>query len=173
MESDLGISITQATLTAAHLVALYQDDAADICEFVGIECVQTRDQYRPLFWETASAYAGHGFGLCEHCQNRSVCLRERRELPERNILAVHYSKTALTVGLTWMQWATLLWEPDYRHQAYFNLGSGAIDSYDNAEQYWNDVSEALISPMRIWENPDMVLLTGDEVADDGFLGRLN
>jgi hypothetical protein len=66
LEFDFGISISEAVFTSAHLLALYQDDLEDAAENVGIKYVVPRWQFKPILWETAAAYAGHGLGICKH-----------------------------------------------------------------------------------------------------------
>lgn len=66
LESDFGISISEAVFTSSHLLALYQDDLEDAAENVGIKYVTPASQFKPILWETAAAYAGHGLGLCKH-----------------------------------------------------------------------------------------------------------
>jgi hypothetical protein len=91
IESDLKITVSDATLTTTHLVALYQDDVEDICEQAGFEYVIPKELYKPILWETSSAYAGYGFGLCEHWQNDTQCQIENNKFPFTPVFAVHYS----------------------------------------------------------------------------------
>lgn len=69
LELDFGINISEAVFTSSHLLALYQDDLEDAAANVGIKYVAPMRQFKPIFWETASAYAGYGLGLCEHWRN--------------------------------------------------------------------------------------------------------
>lgn len=71
LELDFGISISEAIFTSSHLLALYQDDLEDAAENVGIEYVTPKFQFKPIFWETASAYAGYGLGLCKHWRDKN------------------------------------------------------------------------------------------------------
>lgn len=66
LEFDFGISISEAVFTSSHLLALYQDDLEDAAENLGIKDVDPRWNSKPIFWQTAAAYAGHGLGLCKH-----------------------------------------------------------------------------------------------------------
>lgn len=70
LESEFKVSITEAVFTSSHLLALYQDDLEDVAENAGIEFVIPTYQFKPIFWETASAYAGHGLGLCKDWRNK-------------------------------------------------------------------------------------------------------
>lgn len=76
IELEFGIKITEAVFTSSHLLALYQDDLEDAAENAGIEYIIPGYQFKPVFWETASAYAGHGLGLCEDWRDK-VKVRQR------------------------------------------------------------------------------------------------
>lgn len=97
IESQLGIAVTDATLTVPHLEALYQDDVEDICENAGFKYVIPKSMFQPMLWEPSSAYAGYGFGLCEHWRDETAC--EKEKFPSEQVLAVHYSRAALTSTL--------------------------------------------------------------------------
>lgn len=71
LELEFGISISEAVFTSFHLLALYQDDLEDVAENVVIEYVVPTYQFKPIFWETASAYAGHGLGMCKDWRNKA------------------------------------------------------------------------------------------------------
>lgn len=166
LEADLNIRISSAILTVAHLVALYQDDAQDIFEYVGIEYIEPKNQFRPLLWETAAAYAGYGLGICEHYHDKDICENEEQSLPRVSVFAVHYSRTALTTALVFLWQATALWEPDYRHLENFNLGSDAMARYASPDEYWRDVNGTLEKLIDLWQFPQMVILTGDMVQGE-------
>jgi hypothetical protein len=165
LESDYGISISEAVFTSSHLVALYQDDLEDAAWNVGIKYVTPKSQFQPILWETATAYAGHGLGICEHWQDEDRCKEEEAQLPSITILAVHYSRNALTVSLPKIWAAVAVWEPDYRHIENFTLGSDVISGYSNPEDYWTDVRGALSGTMlefTSFPKPTKILITGDK-----------
>jgi hypothetical protein len=166
IESDLKITVSDATLTTTHLVALYKDDVEDICEHVGFKYIRPEALFKPILWETSSAYAGYGFGLCEHWQNDTQCQIEESMFPFTPVFAVHYSRTALTATLATMRAALGAWDPDNRRVEKFNLGSDAKAWYTSEDDYWRDVKGALLQ--RMLETPAMkkpvkIILTGDMV----------
>ncbi|KAI9767436.1 MAG: hypothetical protein M1840_005665 [Geoglossum simile] len=170
-ESDLGIHISSAVMAVSHLVALYQDDVQETFEYIGIEYIEPKNYFRPVFWENAAAYAGYGFGMCEHYTNPEVCAAEEKDMPLENILAVHYSRTALMTSLAVIKTATALWEPDYRHLEDFTLGYDAIDSSESEENYWDAVRnylQELMIQYRHYERPSKIILTGDMALDETF-----
>ncbi|KAI1843511.1 hypothetical protein JX266_010337 [Neoarthrinium moseri] len=164
IESTLGIEIQEAVFAASHLVALYQDDIQDAAAYSGIKYVIPKGLHDPFVWETAAAYAGHGFGLCKHWQDDDACADEGKQMPSETILAVHYSRTALTVSLTVISQALWAWEQDYRRVENFTLGSDSIKSYPNREDYWTDVKDTILSintQFPLFPKPGKVLVTGD------------
>jgi hypothetical protein len=169
IESDLKITVSDGTLTNTHLVALYRDDIFDICDYVGFWNIVPKNLWNPVLWETSTAYTGYGFGLCEHWQNDTQCDIENGKFPDMKVLAVHYSRVALTSSLADVSTALYLYEGDIQHVENFKLGSDAKARYKNEEDYWHDVKGALLQ--RMHENPwlgkpEMILLTGDMIDGD-------
>jgi len=175
LEGAFDITITEAVFTASHLVALYQDDLEDVATRLGLRYVTPRREFHPLVWETSSAYAGHGRGLCKAWYNDTECaLEESRTMPEIALLSVHYSRTALTVALATIEGAAGLWEPEYRHSENFSLGREARAGYACDEDYWVNVRRELLAIMEQFPGfpkPELIIVTGDAV-DGEFLTQL-
>ncbi|EPE30831.1 hypothetical protein GLAREA_03798 [Glarea lozoyensis ATCC 20868] len=170
LESDFSISISEAVFTSSHLLALYQDDMEDIAVNVGIKYITPRYQWQPIFWETAAAYAGHGFGMCKHWQDEDRCRDEDLKLPDTTVLSVHYSQNALTVSLAEIQTVFSTWEPNYRRVENFTLGSNAISGYSSLNEYWADVRGTLLQTMEeypLFTKPQLIIVTG--IMTDGYL----
>jgi len=167
LEGKFDVRITRAVFTAAHLVALYRDDLQDTAAHLGIEYLRPRGEFNALVWETASAYAGHGLGLCNAWWNKTECWSE--PMTEVLLFSVHYSEAALTVALSFITDASSLWEPDYRHSENFTLGREAMASYDDVGLYWRDVRRQLLVIMEkhpIFPKPELVILTGDAIGNE-------
>jgi len=146
VESRLDIRVETAVLSFPHLVALYQDDSEDIYDYVDIRQMLLSHNigyFRPVMWETAVLYAGHGHGICPDYRNWTTCRAYFRNVTEQDIFAVHYSRNALTTSLAVMATATALWEPDYRRTEDFSLGYSARLGYSSEAAYWDDVSVSL------------------------------
>jgi hypothetical protein len=175
LETELNITITYATLAVPHLLALYQDDAQDILEYLQLEYIEPKNQFRPMLWEAAAAFAGQGLGLCRSWADKDKCHAEEEMMPDHSVLALHYSRTALLVSMARLSTAISLWNPDYRRKEVFGLGSNAFVEYDDPEAYWAKVNETMAELVDVWKPPpDMVLLTGDDTSDllDDFIPRL-
>jgi hypothetical protein len=174
LESAFGIHITEAVFAASHLAALYQDDLEDTAFNQGIRYVTPMDEFHDMVWETSAAYAGHGLGLCEHWRERERCWEENARFPEVTLLALHYSRSALTVSLAPVNDANSVWEPDYRHVENFTLGRDAAANYYDVRDYWADVRRYVVIIMENYpgfSKPEVIMITGD-AADAEFMENL-
>lgn len=178
-QMDLRIEIDSAVITVSHLVALYQDDIQDAFEFVGLRYVEPKKNYRPLVWETASAYAGYGFGLCEHYSDAGKCAAEEDDMKDQTAFSVHYSKNALSTSLAVIRIAIDLWEPDYRHAENFTLGHDEVlkdgKYYGEDKEYWTALKEhlrLLLVRNSSYQRPARAIVTGDMADDKTFIVTL-
>ena len=143
-ETRLSTRISTAALSVPHLIALYQDDVLDTFEYVGLDYIAIDGYFRPLLWETAVGFAGHGLGLCKHYQDVEKCREELKQLPEKTVLSINYAPNALTLSLAVLRTPLSLWEPGLRHYANFTLGSMHEPTRDlQNSQYWRTLREAL------------------------------
>lgn len=172
LEETHDIHIDTAVLAGSHLTALYQDDLEDVAAFLGINYFVPNWHFRPLVWEAASAYAGYGFGLCEHWQDAARCKKEmKEELEDVPVMSVHFTRNALTVSWPYISGAILAWEPEGRHFENFTLGSEVIEGYPTYDAYWDDVRAFLLAIIRVHpgaEAPRRIIAQGDMV-DEQFL----
>ena len=92
-------------------------------------------------------------------------------MPDDVVMAVLYTRTALTVSLSIMASAYYLWEPPYRRLLDFSLGYDARPVTAADDSYWDAVGLKL--QQLLIENPyykrlAKVLLMGDCVQDKTF-----
>lgn len=176
-EAQLNIHISSAIIAVSHLAALYQDDVKEAFEYVGIEYVEPKAYFNPVFWENAAANAGYGLGMCEHYTDPEACAEEEKKMPAETILAVHYSKKALMTSLIAMKMATALWNPEYRQED-FTLCYDAISGGTKEEKYWDAVRDQIQGCMeghngQNFKRPVKIVLTGDMALDETFTRVLN
>ena len=143
-EARLGIKVSAAGVSVPHLPALYQDDIQDILAYGGMAYLIIDGYFRRLLWETAVGYAGHGLGLCTDYRDVENCRRELRQMPQRDVLSVHYAPNALTLSLAVLETPLMVWEPRYRHDENFTLGSDRERGAD-AGAYWDELRAAVES----------------------------
>ena len=169
LEANHGIRITEAVFTSSHLVALYKDDLEDTASYLGIKYVTPKSNHRPIVWETVSAYAGYGLGLCKHWQDDKLCMEENRKMKEMTILLVHYTSNALTVAMPILKWAVGSWEPEHRHIENFTLGHDAMADFHTPAEYWAAVRETLLYSATLLPRapkPKRIIVSGDMVEGE-------
>ena len=171
-ERRLGRSIDSAAVSTLNLPALYKEDLQDAFEYVGLRYLDIPVHYNVLH-ETNAAYAGYGYGLCSNFTNRVACKQEQEEMPSDVVMAVLYTRTALTVSLSIMRSAYYLFEPDYRHLADFELGYDVrLAGGSSGMTYWEKLGSKLgqiLTENPYYERPSKVLLLGDCVQDRTFV----
>ncbi|KAF2419585.1 hypothetical protein EJ08DRAFT_654057 [Tothia fuscella] len=177
LQSEAHIRVGEVVVTVPHLLALYQDDIEDACEYAGLEYVHLPHYYDPLVWETMAAFAGYGLGLCNHYKKLERCWEEEKNMTTWNLLTVHYSQHALTTALTPQHSAYGgLFEPPYRHAENFSLGLSAKDDFRDPEAYWKAVRRELREVVEFahmgFDEPDLVVLTGDSIDTEEFMVSL-
>ena len=173
VEMHLGHPITGATITAPNLVALYTEDLQDAFEYLNLQYLSYYVGNNVLH-ETNAAYAGYGYGLCADYENREACRREQNAMPAEAVMAVLYTRSLLTVSLSFVKSAYYLYEPVGRYLVDFNLGYDARTSLEGG--YWNTVRYRLGEVLRenpYYERPSKVLLMGDCVGIGRFRDALN
>ena len=172
LEETHDIHIDTAVFTTSHITALYKDDMEDVADFLGVNYLVPRWHFSPLVWESASAYAGYGLGLCEHWQDETRCKKEMKEGMEFiPVMSVHYTRNALTVAMPNIRAAIMALEYDDMHFENFTLGSEAMEDYPTHDAYWDNVRAFLLSYVRVRSSADaprMTIVLGDMV-DEKFL----
>ena len=92
-------------------------------------------------------------------------------MPSDVVMAVLYTRTALTVSLSIMKSAYYLYEPPHRHLSDSSLGYDARPLNVADEGYWDAVGlklEQILIENPYYERPAKVLLMGDCVRDITF-----
>lgn len=168
-------SVPSIGITTPNLVALYEEDLRDACDYAGIDCLAFPMRYNILY-ETSSAYAGYGFGLCDDYTDKASCKKEQDDMDSDVVMGVLFTRTALTVSLSVTKSAYYLYEPESRHLLDFDLGFDSPLHHENPQDYWSAVESQLQKLMvenPYFKRPDKVLLTGDCVWDEDFKRTLN
>ena len=169
VEDYLGENICTATTTLVHLRALYEEDIVDAFDFSGLKYCRLPHQYDwHLLYETSSAYAGYGLGLCSNYTDRPACEHEQQDAAWEDVMAVSYTRSALTVTFSQLKSAHYLYEG---HLEDFGLGSDARHQNPNEEYYWEMVRRLLLKMIvtnQYHPRPTRVLLLGESAQDPRF-----
>ena len=175
VEGQVG-PISSAGVTTPHLVALYDEDLHDAFDYIGLRYLTfpVGSVGRNILYETSAAYAGYGFGLCADYTDREGCENELNHMSDVVVMAVLYTRSALTVSLSVLMSAYGLWEPPYRHVVDFELGYDAWNGIDDVEDdggYWAKVKmrlDQIMVEFPLYDKPAKVMLMGDCVHDEMF-----
>jgi hypothetical protein len=172
VEEKTNLCVTDVFIVVPHLLALYQEDIRDAVEWIGLTFLEMKHYFHPLFLETPAAFAGYGFGLCEHFETMDDCAEDLKNATKINLFKVHYSDAALTTASTPQISAFGVFKPDYRHHENFSLGYAAREQMASAESYWQAVHDELKLIFRVFGDLDLVLLTGDATVVPEFRREL-
>ena len=170
VEEQIGEPIESAGAATLNLVALYPEDLQDAFEYVGLRYLTFPVRYDTLY-ETSAAYTGYGYGLCSDYTDRITCKQEQVNMPSDVVMAVLYTRTALTVSLSVMKSAYYLYEPLNRLLSDFSLGYDARSLSTDEEDYWDAVRSKLqqiLIKNPYYERPAKVMLMGDCIRDERF-----
>ena len=170
VEEQTGRDIKAASVAIPHLPALYHEDLLDAFEYAGLEYLKIPVRYDMLY-ETNAAYAGYGFGLCSDYHAIKACDEVQADMPQDTVMAILYTRTALTVSLSVLKSAYYLYEPPNRYVSDFDLGFDVRSSDKSNEEYWNRVAsklEQIMVKSPYYALPSKVLLMGDCVNNEVF-----
>jgi hypothetical protein len=172
LESKARFRIADVIVSIPHLVALYEDDISDACEYAGINLFQMYDWPMKLVWDSAPTFAGYGLGLCKHPQDDMMCYREWANMTEYNVLAVHYTHGALMTTYLKQRTCYYSYEPNHARTENFTIGFDAPSRISEPDKYWKDVRRGIRFVMDKsnmgYPEPDKVIVTGDAAVDDTF-----
>jgi hypothetical protein len=163
-----------AFVTIPYLPALYMEDLVDASEYSGIRMLtlpwyvyRSGDSAQWPMTEINTAYAGNGFGICISNKNLTRCGEEIRQMPDQNVFAVLFTRTALTAHVS------PLWSAQHFYAAggilNFNLGLGNERS---TADYWPRIRSALREGMASYtgrgEKLGLVVSYGESAGNEYF-----
>lgn len=167
VERQLGGQIDSAAVIIINLAALYKEDILDAFEYVGLHYFDIPVRYDVLY-ETNAAYAGYGYGLCSNYVDRVACKQEQDDMPSDVVMAVLYTRTALTVSLSITKSAYYLYEPVHRLLVDFSLEFDVGHVVSSDTTYWDAVKlkfGQIMIENPYYERPSKVLLLGECVQE--------
>ena len=175
VEKQLHVSIRSAYITMLHLSALYREDLDDAAEYAGFESLAFPMSLLPgpydILYETSALYAGYGYGLCKDYEDKVGYKQEQHEMDSEVVMAVAFTRSALTVTLSIMQSVYYLYEPKQRHLSNFTLGFESDLRQKDEKAYWKAVEihlAIILATFPLYERPGKVLLTGECTNNQTF-----
>lgn len=164
-----------AGLSAPNLPGLLYEDIKEAFDLLGLQLLDTRLHHDPLTGKSASAYAGHGFGLCNDHESLDACLAEASSsLPTEHIMVVEWTHNALTARRTYMWGPSTAIDASFHQQLRdFTLGS---DKAVVGQPYWSQLRSQIgrFLGQEPYANIPLtkVILVGESIEHDSFLQRL-
>lgn len=175
-EDFLEYRLSSVVGTIVNLEGLNGNTLDAAFEHAGLGIIQLRFFNYPAY-ETMTAYAGNGLGICSDYKNRTACKIERMAMQEIYVLSVLYTRTALTVTPTLMASAHDLYEHPPSKVEDFTLGHDARHQNPDEKYYWEAVKDAIrravISDVGLRKEPSKLLLFGESSTDAHFRAVLN
>jgi hypothetical protein len=138
-------------------------------EYAGLVTIRTHKHIGTTVSETSAAFAGMGYGLCEHYNNCDTCENEEADMPHHMTLALSFTHESFSASYIYMQSA-------YRNNAdteeiHFDLGFKHLSASQNDHPiYWTKIRDTIIrvgrtAPAEITE----LLLLGEDANNKMFL----
>lgn len=123
-----------AIISYPALPGLLHEDIYDAADYVRLYLPDGNHRFPPR--EAAAAYAGYGMGLCRSFENEKKCRDEGLELPEREVLLIEATETALLLHASILREAYDLGIPVHDTAVSFDLGTGTagMSSTDDSTQ---------------------------------------
>ena len=175
-EKRISQPISSAGAATLNFKALYPEDLRDAYSYVRLDYLTFPVRYSTCY-ETSAAYAGYGYGLCaDYITEPDGCKKEQVGMASEVVMAILYTRTALTVSLSVMKSAYYLYEPLNRHLLDFSLGYDNVRSFlssaeDEEQHYWDAVGsklEEILIENLYYKRPAKIQLLGDCVRDENF-----
>ena len=161
-ETYLHQPINSAVISYPALPGLYEEMISDAADFLRLKPLTGYFFRQPR--EIYAAYAGHGFGLCDHGNDYEQCRDELLARPSREVLLVDVTETAILLHVQ-------------RLQAAIDTGSSDVtasleawDFHDGPEQLITSITNVLRRAYAYREAPDeMTVITAGNKGDYGVL----
>jgi len=167
VDSQLGDGATSKVLpTLPTLPGLRQEDLSDAMEYAGLSLLVTHKHYGAYAGETSSAFAGMGFGLCEHYEKCYTCEAEEAHMPFSHVLALSLSQNSFSAAYTYMQSAF----ESFHESEIMRFDLGLEEEVDDRDWYWSQIRESIVTVGRTAQRPlNTVVLLGEDGDNPHFI----
>jgi hypothetical protein len=180
VEASVGSRISGASITIPHLPALYEEDLHDALQYAGLAYLDGRPYWcSGVLYETTAAYAtANGFGRCTNYTHLSGCRVDEYALPNDEILAISYTRTALTATMALGGGGFAVPASEGPLAVELTLGHDARHDSPQEEYYWTRVQDAIRRPvveanLSMARRPVKVLVHGECADEPMFQWVLN
>ena len=158
---------SSALATFPNLPGLQYQIISDAFDYAGIHLLN-EGRLAPV----AAASAANGLGLCETYAELDVCDVEEAQMAMKRVLAIDYTRAALTATLSPFQASHNGF--DWNEHRAWDLGADALPDREGGEldEYWQrvrDEVQKLPKKAQVGRPITHVLLTGESALDEAFL----
>ena len=163
----------KALVTIPSLPGLSHEDLQDALEYTGLTILSTHKHIGDKVSEVSAAFAGYGYGLCEHYDNVDACEDEEADMPVYHILALSLSQTSFSAAYTYMQAAyrSILEKETVRYDLGLqNFPAKRADTQEEEALYWSRMRAAIVEVGRASRGVlTTLLLLGEDANNPGFI----
>lgn len=151
------------------IAALYKEDINDAAEYLGLPKLMGFYNYHP--WEVYASFAGHGFGLCEHFEDKDKCQDEGSQLPMREVFLVEYTDQAILLQTRYLREAL---DVDFGSTDPHSIASFELGANSGVDEHASRVEEYVYRFLSSWygrvpiEVPDELLVIMTGIMDEGI-----
>ncbi|PVH88932.1 hypothetical protein DL98DRAFT_508791 [Cadophora sp. DSE1049] len=138
---SLMMPVTRVAISLLDLPNLLGDDWAEIVEISGLEVLKSYKNWGQPLKDLNAAWAGMGYGLCEHWRDIDACEEEEELIVPRFALALSFTGDELSVHKTWISNAHYTYSivsKNYRDLGYESWRSNPANS-----TFWDLLGKAV------------------------------
>lgn len=165
----LGEPVVKVLPSTPWLPNLQPEDFDEAFQVAGLELLHKLNYYSTL-QQGSAAWAGMGFGLCEHWRDREICLDEEDEMEYKEALLVSFTAEELLVEhlAIWGAYRVA----KYGTQRFPDLGYRAWRENVKNETFWDLIGEKALQMAQVTGRVDELLLLGEYGEEKLFLDAL-
>ncbi|KAH7409420.1 hypothetical protein BKA64DRAFT_397085 [Cadophora sp. MPI-SDFR-AT-0126] len=132
---------SRVAISLPDLPNLLREDWAEIVELSGLEALKSYKNWGQPLNDLNAAWAGMGYGLCEHWRDIDACEEEEELIVPRYALALSFTGDELSVHKTWVSnahYTYSLVSANYRDLGYESWRSNPANS-----TFWDSLGKAV------------------------------
>ncbi|KAG4442644.1 hypothetical protein IFR05_001900 [Cadophora sp. M221] len=138
---SLMMPVTRVAISLPELPNLLSEDWAEVVEISGLEVLRSYKNYGQPLRDVNAAWAGMGYGLCEHWRDIEKCEEEEELLIPRFALALSFTGDELSIHKTWISNAH--WTFDIVSATYRDLGYDSWLLNPANSTFWDSLGMAV------------------------------
>ncbi|KAH7360409.1 hypothetical protein BKA65DRAFT_591473 [Rhexocercosporidium sp. MPI-PUGE-AT-0058] len=139
---SLMMPVTRVAISLPEIPNLLSEDWAEVVELSGLEVLRSYKNYGQPLNDLSAAWAGMGYGLCEHWRDIEKCEEEEELIVPRFALALSFTGDALSVHKTWVANAHFTF--NIVSETYRDLGWESWRINPANTTFWDSLGKAVV-----------------------------